>query len=176
MTLIRFASQRVPLAEPSPLDGPERAQRVRRTLRAEALAVHVFVTGAAALLLLASDDKKQALIGIAAASFVGSMVASWIGPVPMGGWLWAGPVVVGLVGYGSAWLGGAPEGAFLRPLLNAAPLDYAGAGVAGAIFGRWIGVSRERSTDLALTGAFGLSYLIYKRNASRRKADTLAAG
>ena len=37
---------------------------------------------------------------------------------------------------------------------NAAPLDYAGAGAAGAILGRWVGMTQDQASALALKVVF----------------------
>jgi hypothetical protein len=120
-----------------------------------ALLLHVLITGGLALLLLASDDKKQAVTGLFVASFVGATLASWSTRARPGAWLWAGPVLVGLIGYAAAWAGrpvlASPWSA--GPLMRAAPLDYAGSGVAGAIVGRWVGVAQDQAARIALRAA-----------------------
>ena len=120
------------------------------------LIVHIAITGGVALLLLASDNKKQAVTGLIVASFIGATVASWSTPARPGAWLWTGPVVVGLVGYAAAALGHPILGTewSTGPLLRASPLDYAGAGAAGAILGRWVGVTQDQAAVLALKIAF----------------------
>jgi hypothetical protein len=146
--------------------GPEGEKRIEQQSRWLAFTINLAVTGLAAFYLLATDDKKQAIGGVAVAAFLGSMAASLAVPAPIGTWLFGAPLVVGLVGYLDAWYmtpRGASLGAHLPTLLNASPLDYAGAGTAGAILGRWIGLTKERSTDLVLTG-FGSVNFFGKRH------------
>lgn len=72
------------------------------------------------------------------------MIAYKYSPVPSSIWYWAGPLMVGLVGYLLVFTGqdpqlvvGNPSGTFAalaRPL----PMDYASVGPAGALLGYWM--------------------------------------
>jgi hypothetical protein len=173
--LSMFATRRmVPGEMTATLDaGPEKAKESRAKARALAFAVHLAVTAVAAVLLLASDDKKQAVVGVMAASFLGAVAASLVAPAaPVGQWLWTSPILVGLVGY----LSPQPAGAAADPLaalLRAAPLDYAGSGVAGAILGHWMGFAKPgEARDMAIRGLFGSLYDLAKaRQQGRPHAD-----
>jgi hypothetical protein len=145
-TLVTLSRPSATPGETPPSSSPEASEPGQGALLLAAL-LHIILTGGVALLLLASDDKKQAITGLFVASFTGVMVASWITPARAGAWLWAAPLIVGLIGYAAAWLGHPILGTLWSagPLLRAAPLDYAGAGVAGAIFGRWVGVTQEQA-------------------------------
>jgi hypothetical protein len=173
------ARRRLPVGEPAVLEGPAVARDVKLGLRMAALGVHVLVTGALALLLLASDDKKQAVLGLVVASFAGTVAASLIGPVPKGAWIWAGPVAVGAVGYLAAAFGGhggTEATGLLSPLLRAAPLDYAGAGVTGAFIGRWIGVSQDVSTNDRLRRELGLFYYLFRHSKANQAIAEAESG
>jgi len=119
-----------------------------------AFAVHLIVTGLLTALLLASDSKKQAIVGIALASCIGAITASLTAPnARIGYWLLAPPFLIGIAGYLIASNPSATDGGFFAHLLRASPLDYAGAGTAGAIFGRWLGVNTEPGTSTSGAGA-----------------------
>jgi hypothetical protein len=100
------------------------------------------------VLLVPTGDKKQAVFGVAAAFLIATALAQhFYRDERLARWYWAGPVVVGLVGYVVNAFGsdarlavetGRLTGTFAalaRPL----PLDYAGAGVVGALVGYWVG-------------------------------------
>jgi hypothetical protein len=109
-----------------------------------AFAIHFVVTGLLIALLLASDAKKQAIVGIALASCIGSFTASLsASDARLGYWVLTPPILLGILGYLFAGHVSTAHSGFFDALLRAAPLDYAGAGTAGAIFGRWLSVSAE---------------------------------
>ena len=95
------------------------------------------------LFLAQTDEKAQVIAAVAAASLLGTLAAHSLFPVSPSPWYWAGPLLVGLVGYGAAYAGadatwaiGNVAGTF-APLGRPLPLDYAGAGTAGALLGYW---------------------------------------
>jgi hypothetical protein len=102
------------------------------------------VTALILMVVCQSEAKNQALASAAIAGLVGSVVAYKYAPTRPSFWFWIGPILTGLVGYLLAAMGqdtnlniGVPTGTFAalaRPL----PVDYAGAGVAGAILGYWM--------------------------------------
>ena len=119
---------------------------VHRSLdqRLLALLCNVIVISICMMLLAPTDRKPQAVITVAVSSFLGTLAAYYIVPTKPSVWYWAAPIVVGAIGYGlqyiakpGGWEIGEIRGAFAalaRPL----PLDYAGSGVAAAIFGYWV--------------------------------------
>lgn len=127
------------------------------------LLAQVIVMGFVVLLFVPTDAKKQVLIGVFIAGFVGSALAEYLFPTRRAGaFFWVGPLVVGLIGYLLAQMSatdytlGVPQGGFAalaRPL----PLDYASAGVAGALLGYWVGVEQPEVAisilGAAVTGA-----------------------
>jgi hypothetical protein len=124
-----------------------------------ALLTQIVAMGFIVLLFVPTDAKKQVLIGVFIAGFVGSALAEHLFPDRRAARLfWVGPLVVGLIGYLIAYSSGADftigsaQGAFAalaRPL----PLDYASAGVAGAILGYWVGAERPEIAFSILTAA-----------------------
>ena len=100
------------------------------------------------MLLVPTGDKKQAVFGVMAAFFVATGLAQhFYHDERLARWYWAGPVLVGLVGYAVNAFGadaaaavetGRLTGTFAA-LARPIPLDYAGAGVVGALLGYWIG-------------------------------------
>jgi hypothetical protein len=116
------------------------------------------VTMAAILLILLNqtDAKKQALACVFIASFSGTCVAeSYFADRHAARWYWLGPVLVGMAGYLIAffsfpnWDGGnrlletVSFAALARPL----PLDYASAGMFGALIGYWMSQKDPETSD-----------------------------
>ena len=116
-----------------------------------ALTTHVLVTAVVVVLVAQSEDKKQVLAAVALGSFAGAFFPYWQHGARPSAWYWTGPLVVGLAGYVLAFMNpplgadigrpGYPAG-FLAALVRPLPLDYAGAGTAGALLGYWM---RRRS-------------------------------
>ena len=109
---------------------------------AMALAATVVIMGVLMLLLAQTDKKAQAIWSVAISACLASLGAHSLFPARPSVWFWTAPLIVGLIGYVLAWMGGnnLPGGAvggiapaLARPL----PLDYASVGVAGAIYGYW---------------------------------------
>lgn len=99
-------------------------------------------------LLVPTAEKKQAVFGVLFACMIATGVAQhFFRDEAAARWYWAGPILVGAAGYllnafgvgaQSAVETGHLSGSFAalaRPL----PLDYAGAGVVGALLGYWVG-------------------------------------
>ena len=109
-------------------------------------------TGVVMMFLCQSEAKNQALASVGISSLAGAMIAYKYAPTRPSFWFWIGPLLTGVIGYALAALGqdsnlnvGVPTGTFAalaRPL----PLDYAGAGVAGALLGYWM-VSTKVAND-----------------------------
>jgi hypothetical protein len=103
------------------------------------------------MLFARTDAKKQIIPVIGAGSFIATLLAYHFSPTRGGVWYWAGPLVVGVVGYGyafvspGAWFLGIPP----QSLASAIPLDYAGPGVAGAIVGYWTSRRWQRTHEHA---------------------------
>jgi hypothetical protein len=95
------------------------------------------------LFLSKTDSTSQALAAVGISALVGSLAAHIAFPIASSVWYLSGPLIVGLVGYGVAYLipdgiaTGFPSGTF-GALALPTPLAYAAAGPAGAIFGYWV--------------------------------------
>ncbi|HEY8667843.1 MAG TPA: hypothetical protein VIL86_14340 [Tepidisphaeraceae bacterium] len=113
--------------------------------QALALLVQVVIMAIALMLLCATDAKKQAVISVGVAAFAGTSIAEYMFPAArMGKWYWLGPIAVGVVGYLSAYFNAdgwqiARLHNLLAPLARPIPMDYASAGLAGALAGLWSG-------------------------------------
>jgi hypothetical protein len=116
-----------------------------------ALMTHVLIMAGVVILVAQSEDKKQVLAAVAIGAFAGAFFPYWQHGARPSAWYWAGPLAVGVAGYVLAWVNpplgtdigrpGHPAG-FLAALARPLPLDYAGAGTAGALLGYWM---RRRS-------------------------------
>lgn len=111
---------------------------------ATAAGVQLGVTALAMLLLSQSDGKSHTLAAMFFASFAGSAAAHTLYHTGPRSWYWLPPLVLGTVAYLVASFS-PPEGlaianptGYLAPLIRPLPLDYAGAGVAGAVAGHWM--------------------------------------
>jgi hypothetical protein len=126
--------------------------------RIHALLVQAAVMSVIVLLLARTDDKKQVLAAVGVASFAATLMSYAFSPVRPSVWYWAGPILVGVLGYFVAYLsagsmnsvasksgaGGGALAALARPL----PLDYASLGTAGAILGYWTSRQWQRAKEL----------------------------
>jgi hypothetical protein len=114
-----------------------------------ALAMQAVVMGVVVMIVCQTDAKKQVLAAVFIGAFVGSISSYAVFPVRPSIWYWAGPGLVGLVGYlwafkdPGAWQIGHPDVALARPL----PLDYASIGPAGAILGYWMSRRWQRAKE-----------------------------
>jgi hypothetical protein len=113
-----------------------------------ALATQILVTAAIVMFLCVTDAKQQALASIFIASFIGAVAAHSFFAAEPSIWCWAGPLMVGLIGY--VWAYASPGnwqiGKVAVPLARALPLDWASAGPAGAILGYWMSRRWQRAT------------------------------
>lgn len=105
----------------------------------------VVVAGLIILILCQSDRKLQVTLVVWFASLVGAATAYYLVPAGPVRWFISIPLACGLIGYlatyfndPSGWVIGEPRG-FFQALARPLPLDYAGAGGAGAITGYWLG-------------------------------------
>lgn len=121
--------------------------------------VQVLLMIALMSLLAQSDSKAQATCAVAASALVATLVANWFAPVNASPWLWAGPLVVGLIGYVSCYFRpGAIEvgrtGGYFAALARPLPLDYASLGVAASMVGYWMSRGwHERAHAIPADGA-----------------------
>jgi hypothetical protein len=109
-----------------------------------ATAIQAVATLALMSILCRTDQKAQALASVGVASMLGSIVAVMVAPTRPSIWYWPGPLLVGLLGY--FWASFSPEklsigqpAGYFAALSRALPLDYASAGIAGAMLGYWFG-------------------------------------
>lgn len=133
------------------------------TDRLLALGTQAGATAILVLLLARTDEKKQVLAAVCVASFLATLLAYAVSPARPSVWFWAGPVVVGVIGYlaASATWGSTPSaawksgqlGGFLAPLARPLPLDYASLGTAGAIMGYWTSRQWQRAKELETEAA-----------------------
>jgi hypothetical protein len=126
--------------------------------RLTALAIQTGATAALMLFFARVDDKKQVLAAVWVSSFVATLLAYTFAPVRPSVWFWAGPLLVGVVGYLAGYMnwgrggpslwkagfGAGPLAALARPL----PLDYASLGPAAAILGYWVSRGWERAKEI----------------------------
>jgi hypothetical protein len=112
-----------------------------------ALIMQAGVMAVGVLLLAQTDDKSQVIAAVSISAFVGACCAYYMYPISPSPWLWVGPMIVGVAGYGIAYfVTPAGEDAWrtgqlthgLAALARPIPLDYASAGPAGAILGYWM--------------------------------------
>ena len=113
--------------------------------KASAVLASALTTGLVVLILCRSDERMQVTAGLAVAGFVAALCAVRFIPAAPSSWFWAGPIAVGVFGYAVASLApgaliviGEPGG-YAPALVHPLPLDYASAGVAGALYGYWVG-------------------------------------
>lgn len=96
------------------------------------------------LLTLRSDERMQVTGMVFVSALLATMSTVRFIPATPSIYFWAGPFVVGLVGYlassvrGTANLPIGDVAGYFGALARAMPLDYASAGVAGALYGYWV--------------------------------------
>ena len=110
--------------------------------RLMALGMQIVIMIVLMLLLAQTDKKAQVIWSVAFSAYLAALGAHSLFPSRPSSWYWITPLIVGVLGYLLAWTGGnvLPGGAVGGPLPALArplPLDYASAGVAGAIYGYW---------------------------------------
>ena len=123
-----------------------------------ALASQVATMAVLLALFAPVDDQKQVLAAVFISAFLATLMSYTFTPVRPSVWYWAGPLVVGVIGYGAAyinWGRGGPSvwksgfaAGFLAPLARPQPLDYASLGPAGAILGYWMSRRWQRAKEL----------------------------
>jgi hypothetical protein len=160
--LWRHYQAAIPVVEPAE-GGEEPAPST-----ALAVLAQLAIMGAALLLLAPTDAKKQVLVAVFLAGFVGTSLGDYLFPHrKAAAWYWVGPLVVGAVGYllahsnATPWTNGNPAGSFAalaRPL----PLDYASAGCAGTLLGYWLGSERP-DLSVSLLGALTTGTIVIRR-------------
>lgn len=106
---------------------------------------HFIVFTVIVLTVLHSDQRMQVTGMLAIAALLASICAVRFVPATPSAFFWLGPIAAGIVGYlVTSAVGltnlviGEPTG-YCAGLARALPLDFASAGVAGAIYGYWIG-------------------------------------
>ena len=115
---------------------------------AAAVAVQVVVMTLLVAILVPTDAKKQALVGVFVAGAISAALAESVSPTRNAArWYWLGTLVVGIIGYLIAyahpdlWSTGFNEGG-LANLAHPMPLDLASAGIAGTLLGYWSALDR----------------------------------
>jgi hypothetical protein len=125
-----------------------------------ALATQVIVMAIVVMLLCKTDRKAQVLASVGLGSFLATLAAHSLFPARPSMWYWVGPLVVGVVGYLLAFSGsthtwpiGVVGSKFAPELGRPLPLDYVGAGPAGAIIGYWTSRRWQRTREAEANGA-----------------------
>ena len=108
-----------------------------------ALATQVVLMIVFMLIMAQTDKKSQAVWSVALSAFLAAWGTHSLFPVRPSVWFWSAPLIVGVLGYILAAMGGnnlpgGEVGGVMPALARALPLDYASVGVAGAIFGYWM--------------------------------------
>ena len=119
--------------------------------------IQVLVMGVGVMVLAQTDAKKQTLAAVFIAGVVSTLVAEGYRPGSGAGkWYWIAPLLVGVAGYLLNWTasGGWASGVrlsegFFAPLGRPLPLDYASAGIFGALLGYWMSQPEEETEEIA---------------------------
>jgi hypothetical protein len=116
------------------------------------IAVQAIATALGILLLAPTEAKQQVLAAVFISSFFGPVVAQMLHRTGPRGWHWLPPLLVGMAGFAAAYF--EPAGAAtaslsgtFSPLARPLPLDYASAGLAGAIAGYWMARRWQRARE-----------------------------
>ena len=117
-------------------------------------ATHVAMMLVLLRFLLVTTDKAQVLVCVFIAALLGSLVAHRFVPARPAAWFIASPILASiaaqiLAGLGSDRVALGEPGGYFAPLARALPLDYASAGVAGALIGYWMRRRKEHETEVA---------------------------
>ena len=143
------------------LDTPEHETANELT----AFGVQFTVTAVGVLLLAQSDAKIQVIAAVFVGSFAGSAIAHSVFSTGPRSWYWLPPLALAAVSYAVAAISpptgidiADPRGPFVG-LVRPLPLDYASAGVAGAVMGHWMSRrwQKEREAVAAANTAQGQS-------------------
>jgi hypothetical protein len=121
---------------------------------AVAVIVQILVMGLLVLILAQTDAKKQCVAAVFFAGLVSATMAQSFSPGPQAArWHWVAPIVVGVIGYflaamlSQGWVSGSRElDGFWAPLARPLPLDYASAGMLGALLGYWMSIPEPEET------------------------------
>lgn len=139
-SLLRRGAQTGWLPPEDPLDSEPDDLPIDQKLLATA--AQAIITLVVLMLLSNADTKKQTIAVVGLASYLGALGAHHFVSAQPSVWFLIGPIAVGVFGYlaqymgGGEWVIGDPRG-FFAPLVRPMPLDYAGAGPAGALLGYW---------------------------------------
>jgi hypothetical protein len=129
---------------------------------AQTVAAQVVITALVEMTFLQSDAPAQAICAVFLSGFLGALGAYLFNPVSGSQWYWIGPGIVGVIGYLLTFF--SPSGlnigeatGWTAALVRATPLQYAGAGTAGAILGfwcnrRWHQPEAEETTETQISG------------------------
>lgn len=130
------------------------------TQKLAALATQVVVMTIIMLILCETDRKPQVIAAVALSAFLGTLAAHSLFPTRPSLWYWTGPLIVGVVGYLLAysasthtWVIGQVGGTLAPELGRPLPLDYVGAGPAGAIIGYWTSRRWQRMREIDAASA-----------------------
>ena len=132
------------------------------TQKFAALATQVVVMATLMMFLCETDEKPQVLASVGVSAFLATLAAHSLFPTRPSMWYWIGPLIVGVVGYllafsgsSNTWMIGQVGSNFAPELARPLPLDYVGAGSAGAIIGYWTSRrwQRTREADAAAATA-----------------------
>lgn len=142
----------------------------------QAVLAQAAIMAFALMLLAQTDNKKQVLLSLFIAAFLGTSIAEhYFRKEAAGEWFWLGPLLVGLLGYlGAAAFGtagSAVTGHLAGPLAGLArplPLDYASFGIAGALLGYWVAADEARLGHAAGFGMYGASYFLMSKGTPPR--------
>lgn len=94
------------------------------------------------LVLAQTDRKAQVVWSVALSAYLAALAAHSLFPSRPSYWYWMTPLIVGVIGYVLAYMGGnnlaaGDVGGLVPALGRPLPLDYASAGVAGSLYGYW---------------------------------------
>ncbi len=141
-------------------DGVADADDEPVTQKFAALATHVVVMAILMMVLCETDRKPQVLASVGLSAFLATLAAHSLFPTRPSMWYWLGPLIVGVVGYALAfggssntWMIGQVGANFAPELGRPLPLDYVGAGPAGAIIGYWTSRRWQRGREADAAGA-----------------------
>lgn len=117
-------------------------------------ATHVAMMLVLLRFLLVTTDKAQVVVCVFIAALLGSIVAHRFVPARPAAWFVVSPIIASiaaqiLAGLGSDRVALGEPGGYFAPLARALPLDYASAGVAGALIGYWMRRRKEHEAKVA---------------------------
>ncbi|HEY7089373.1 MAG TPA: hypothetical protein VH518_14850 [Tepidisphaeraceae bacterium] len=120
-----------------------------------ATAAQVVVMIVLMILLCRTDQKPQVIAAVGVSSYLAALAAHHYVVTRPSIWFWAGPLVVGVLGYVAQyfsptdWMIGDARGSFFfANLARPMPLDYAGVGPAAALLGYWTSQRWHKSHEM----------------------------